>query len=133
LKNWNKIDSGFDNTKAYATYGFENFERYKDFVRNIETDEDILKTFHDKYKLNFFPGSNYGIVYFGGSIAEDKGADLYTIEEPRYYFFRNGVDLHKINSTSDLIKIDPNDPIIKAVKGYFKYKTDTTGSLWNSK
>jgi hypothetical protein len=133
LSKWSEIDSGFNT--AYANVGFEDYNRYKDFVRNVETDDSVLHSYYDHYSFN--PGYNYGIVYFGGDIVRDHGSyetSVYTLAEPRYYFFRSGINLQSINNANkDLVKIDNDDPIIDAVKSYFKYTTDTTGSLWNNK
>lgn len=128
LTSWNIIDNSFNTT--YENYGFESFGRYKDFVRNYETNDALLHSFHDSYHLD--TNFKYGIVYFGGNIVDDKDVAVYTPTGSRYYFFKTGVNLHDIKS-GDLILINDDDPIIKAVKSYFKYKTDTTGSLWNNK
>jgi hypothetical protein len=129
LINWKEIDP--DVNPLYTNYGFENLGKYRDFVREVTKDAALTEFYHNKYS---FGSGNYGIVYFAEDIRRgnnlNNATTIANFEGPGYYFFRSGVNLQRIDD-DDLIKIDPNDPIIESINNYFKYHSSTQDSIWN--
>jgi len=109
--------------------GFESYDRYKAFIGTYTADN--YSTYQNKFKTGF----NYGLVYFGGDVYVNKGTA--TISKG-YYFYRDGVDLQKstdedTGTYKNLILIQPDDAVIKALNHLFKSSVSTNGYIWNSK
>lgn len=109
--------------------GFENYDRYKAFIGSNTQD------FHASY---VFGSGNYGVVYFGGDVVERKNKnETGNLKVNKgYYFYKNGVNLHNLPTSPldyDLIPINDNDAIIKAIKELFRSKAGKEGALWDKK
>lgn len=106
--------------------GFENYERYKNFIQGYSKD------MHSKY--DFIPNYYYGLVRFIGSVKNSLG---HVVIEPGCYFFPSPktdvsyVNLQDTNVRKKLIKINDDDAIIKAIDAY--YTDSRTGYIWNDK
>lgn len=107
--------------KYSVNVGFEDENRYITFIGSY-TDNN-----YSIYAPQFISGSKYGLVYFGGDVYEFHGT---TKILSGYYFYRSGVDLHN-PVPGDLIKINNNDAIIKALNNLFKSSASSSGFIWN--
>lgn len=100
--------------------GFENYDRYKAFIGSYIND------YHSLYE---FKTGNYGLVYFGGDVYENKGVKKI---EKGYYFYPNGINLQDETwPYTNLIRIKDDDAIIKALESLFKSSSSSSGYIWN--
>jgi hypothetical protein len=125
------------NTGALPLYpyqvGFEDRDRYEAFIGSYTVN------YYDSYSSKFAAGSHYGVVYFGNDVVRKHNphdTSPVTKVHAGYYFFRSGVNLQEVNLTNpepDLISINPDDAIIKAIEALFKNSASRDGYLWNDR
>ncbi len=114
-----------------GTVGFENVNRYLAFINGLS-----FTGYYDRSSYysgspavyNFTAGSRYGIVYFGDDVSEDSTI----LVTKGYYFFENGVDIHNPITSGQLIAIDSQDIIIKAIESLYKYSVGSSDAfMWS--
>jgi len=127
------VDHLVPNLTYSGEFGFEDLDRYLDFIG--ETEEN---SYYNSY--GFDENTHYGLVSFGGNIEhKDKGTlldnresgiDLHDVSTYDLYFYPNTTNLNdethldKTHANYKLIPIDNNDPIrnvISTKMGIQKY------------
>ncbi|MHB8962690.1 MAG: hypothetical protein ACYC5K_06005 [Saccharofermentanales bacterium] len=117
--------------------GFESAARYDEFVDGLTFPGYVNyggATFDTTY-TDFLPDTHYGLVRFGGDVLEPISSKTYKThvetDEYQYYFYAHGTELKDIK-VNQLIPIENDDILIKAIESLFKYTITADGArLWS--